>query len=58
MSQSKGTKVIKESLNSYSAADISKAPPSRVYTRDYSKSGRAPGDIDLITAVLGNPLGR
>jgi hypothetical protein len=28
-----------------------------VYTRDYSKVGREPDDVDLITGVLGNPLG-
>lgn len=29
------------------------APTSRVYTRDYKKNGRAPGDTDLITDALG-----
>lgn len=29
------------------------APTSRVYTRDYRKNGRSPGDEDLITDALG-----
>lgn len=29
------------------------APTSRVYTRDYRKKGRSPGDEDLITDALG-----
>ena len=29
------------------------APTSRVYTRDYKKNGRSPGDEDLITDALG-----
>ena len=37
-------------------SDIGTAPPSRIYTRDYSKSGRSPGDKDSITEALGNPL--
>ena len=55
--QSTGSKTVKESYNQYTAADIGKAPPSRVYTRDYSKVGRAKGDVDLVTVALGNPLG-
>lgn len=55
--QSDGSKLVKEVYVAYSAPDINKAPPSRVYTRDYSKIGRAPGDTDLISGVLGNPLG-
>lgn len=31
------------------------APTSRVYTRDYKKTGRSPGDTDLITDALGRP---
>lgn len=55
--QSAGSKLVKEDYSRYSAPDINKAPPSRVYTRDYSKIGRAPGDVDLVTVALGNPLG-
>lgn len=29
------------------------APSSRVYTRDYTKVGRAAGDEDLVTEALG-----
>lgn len=58
LTQSTGTKLVKEDYNPYSAADIGKAPPSRVYTRDYTKVGRAKGDVDLVTVALGNPLGR
>lgn len=33
------------------------APPDRIYTRDYSKVGRAPDPVDYITAALGrSPL--
>lgn len=39
------------------AREVGPAPTSRVYTRDYSKVGREPDDVDLITGVLGNPLG-
>lgn len=28
----------------------------RLYARDYLKKGAAPGDTDLVTAALGNPL--
>lgn len=53
-----GAKSIKEDkLMMGQASDVGVAPPSRVYTRDYSKVGRAPGDKDDITAALGNPLG-
>lgn len=53
-----GCKCIKDqSLQFGQASDLSTAPPSRIYTRDYSKVGRAPGDKDLITEALGNPLG-
>ena len=38
------------------AAKVGPAPTSRIYTRDYSKIGRDPGDQDLITSVLGNPF--
>ena len=39
-------------------SDVGAAPTSRVYTRDYSKVGREPDDVDLVTGALGNPLGR
>ena len=39
-------------------ADISTAPTSRVYTRDYTKVGRDKEDVDLVTAALGNPVFR
>ncbi len=39
-------------------ADISKAPTSRVYTRDYTKVGRDPEDTDLLTGALGSPIFR
>lgn len=53
----KGAKTIKSvELNSMGqAADISKAPPSRVYTRDYSKVQER-DDKDTVTEYLGNPL--
>jgi hypothetical protein len=52
-----GCKTIKEeSLRFDQAADINKAPPSRIYTRDYAKQGRTAGDDDLVTAALGNPF--
>lgn len=36
---------------------VGPAPTSRLYTRDYSKVGREPDDVDLISSQLGNPLG-
>lgn len=39
------------------AREVGPAPTSRLYTRDYSKVGREPDDVDLITGALGNPLG-
>lgn len=36
-------------------ADICKAPPTRIYTKDYSKV-QEKGDSDNVTAYLGNPL--
>lgn len=55
---SAGCKGIKEQeLQFGQPSDIGTAPTSRVYTRDYSKVGRAPGDKDLVTEALGNPLG-
>jgi len=56
--QSEGSKQLKiEHLSSISTpADIGKAPPSRIYTRDYSKVGPEKGDDDLVGPVLGNPL--
>lgn len=57
--QAQGSKIIKDDmLRMGQASDIGKAPTSRIYTRDYSKKGRDAGDVDLITAALGNPLGR
>lgn len=55
--QSEGSKQIKiEHLSSISTpADIGKAPPSRIYTRDYSKAQNTEKD-DLVGPVLGNPL--
>lgn len=54
--QTTGTKVVKaECLTPGQAADIGKAPPSRVYTKDYSKVPEQ-GDKDDVTRVLGNPL--
>ena len=53
-----GDKQIEEQhLRIGQAADVGPAPTSRVYTRDYSKSKRSPGDVDLVTEALGNPLG-
>ena len=53
-----GAKPLKENkLQIGQPADISVAPPSRVYTRDYSKVGRSLDDRDEVSAVLGNPLG-
>lgn len=39
------------------ASEVGPAPTSRLFTRDYSKVGREPDDVDLITSQLGNPLG-
>lgn len=36
-------------------ADIGKAPPSRIYTKDYSKV-QEKDSSDNVTAYLGNPL--
>ena len=56
--QSAGSKQIKiDHLSSISTpSDIGKAPPSRVYTRDYGKVRPEKDDVDLIGPVLGNPL--
>ncbi len=58
--QAEGTKQIKEQFLLFdrgNVADIGPAPPSRVYNRDYSKTGRDKGDVDLITGALGrNPF--
>lgn len=55
-----GCKCIKEEKLDFvrgEVSDIGDAPTSRVYTRDYSKSQRSPGDEDLITDALGrNPF--
>jgi hypothetical protein len=57
MAQSPGTKQIKvELLANGQASDIGKAPPSRNYTRDYSKVAPEKDDVDLVTGALGNPL--
>jgi hypothetical protein len=56
MSQSAGSKQIKvECLRNGQASDLHKAPPSRVYTRDYGKV-QEKDDPDLVTGALGNPL--
>ena len=56
--QSPGSKRLKvELLANGQAADIGDAPPSRVYTNDYSK--KPPRDTDdTVTPWLGNPLRR
>jgi len=62
--QSDGSKQIKcdRHFDMKTAADIGKdggnksAPAVRLYDRDYSKVRREPGDTDLVTAALGNPL--
>jgi len=56
LSQSPGSKLVKEQYRSFARGDvpdISKAPTSRVYTRDYTKVGRDPEDTDLVTEALG-----
>ena len=57
--QSAGSKMVDENyMRMGQASTIGPAPTSRVYTRDYSKVGREPDDVDLVTGALGNPLGR
>jgi hypothetical protein len=55
-----GAKCVKEEKLDFvrgEVSDIGDAPTSRVYTRDYSKGQRSPGDTDLITDALGrNPF--
>lgn len=52
-----GAKTIRDQrLHAGQAADIGRSPPSRIYTRDYCKTGPEKGDTDLIFPVLGNPL--
>lgn len=55
-----GCKCIKENDLDFvrgDVSDIGTAPTSRVYTRDYKKVGRDPGDVDLVTDALGrNPF--
>lgn len=55
--QSAGSKQVKVVETRFAAPDINKAPPSRIYTGDYTKVGRATGDVDRLTSVIGNPLG-
>jgi hypothetical protein len=57
MVQSKDSKQVKAVfLNTLGqAADIAKAPVSRVYTKDYGKV-QEKGDTDGVTPYLGNPL--
>ena len=54
---SPGAKTIKsvELLRMGQAADIGKAPPSRIYTKDYSKV-QEKDDSDTVSPYLGNPL--
>lgn len=55
--QSPGSKVLRtEVLRPGQAADFGRAPPSRIYTRDYKKTGRSPDDQDTVQPYLGNPL--
>lgn len=59
MAQSTGSKQIKvDHLRMGQPSDIGKAPPERIYTRDYSKAAPAPDQTDLVSPALGNPLGR
>jgi hypothetical protein len=56
---SPGAKTLKdEHLRIGQAADVGPAPPSRVYSRDYSKRD-VDGDQhdDTLSVYLGNPLG-
>lgn len=56
--QSAGTKRVKVTmLENGQAADIGKAPTSRVYTNDYSKVPPRDSE-DITSAWLGNPLRR
>jgi hypothetical protein len=52
-----GAKTVKcvELRNLSQPADIGKAPPSRIYTKDYSKV-QEKDDSDGVTQYLGNPL--
>ena len=55
--QSPGSKCLKdEHLRLGQASDINKAPPSRIYTRDYSKTRPEADDVDTVSPYLGNPL--
>jgi len=56
--QSHGSKCLKEQLLSDGEpADIGPAAAHRrLYMRDYSKVRPSPGDTDLVTGALGNPL--
>ncbi len=55
---SPGAKAIKSQLLAIGeAADIGPAPAHRrLYMRDYAKVRPSPGDTDLVTEALGNPL--
>lgn len=56
--QSPGTKQVDcEYLQLGQASDVGTAPPSRVYTRDYSKTRPEADDSDTVSPFLGNPLG-
>lgn len=58
--QTAGTKAIQcDHLAPGQAADLGPAPPTRVYSRDYSKKD-PDGDQgdDTLSTFLGNPLGR
>lgn len=58
MEDSPGTKCVDEELLRFGqASDIGTAPPVRVYTRDYKKTGREADDQDTVSPFLGNPLG-
>lgn len=58
MAQTPGSKQIAQEFlrDATQPADIHKAPPSRVYTRDYGKVQPEKDDVDLVSPALGNPL--
>lgn len=58
--QTAGSKRLKcEHLAIGQAADLGPAPPSRVYSDDYSKKAPPGADLsDELSQFLGNPLGR
>lgn len=54
--QSSGTKqIVCDYIRMGEASDIGKAPPNRVYSRDYAKSQPDPY-VDTVSPFLGNPL--